>query len=146
MRPHTLYAYVDGYDLENMASALENRLDAFVHSREWVGDVWVVNQVGSREERRRPEDLEPWDLGLNFALPDPGIEESRWFADVEVIAQFLSKLHAEFGRDFVLGIADEGSGVAEDLFFIETPDPDLKMLRSIIGAINLAIAGPSHIH
>jgi hypothetical protein len=136
MRRHTLYAYVDGYDLESVASALENRLHAFVHSREWVGDVWVVNHVGSREERRRPEDLESWDLGLNFALPDPGFEESRWFADVEVIVQFLSKLHAEFGRDFVLGIADQGSGVAEDLFFIETPDPDLKMLRSIIGVRN----------
>jgi hypothetical protein len=136
MRRQTLYAYVDGYDLENVASALENRLHAFVQSREWVGDVWVVNQLGIREERRQSEDLEPWDLGLNFALPDLGIEESRWFADVEVIAQFLGKLHVEFGRDFVLGIADEGSGVAEDLFFIETPDPDLKMLRSLIGVRN----------
>lgn len=136
MRHHTLYAYVDGSDLEDVASALENRLLAFVHSREWGGDLWVVNQRRGREERSRPEDLEPWDLGLNFALPDPGIEETRWFADVEVIAQFLSRLHTEFGRDFVLGIADEGSGVAEDLFFIETPDPDLKILRSIIGVRN----------
>ena len=134
MRRHILYAYVDGYDLENVAPALEKRLHTLVHSRAWEGDVWVVNQVGSQGEGGPTEDLEPWDLGLNFALPDTRLEGSRWFADVEVIAQFLSQLHIEFRRDFVLGIADEGSGIAEDLFFIETPDPDLNTLRNIIGA------------
>ena len=63
---------------------------------------------------------------MNLALPDPGLEAPRWFTDVEAIAQFLSKLHVEFRREFVVGVANAGSGIAEDLFFIDTPDPDCR--------------------
>ena len=45
----------------------------------------------------------------------------------------LAQLHSKFGRDFVIGIADIASGVADDLFHIESETPDLGKLRLLIG-------------
>ena len=134
MSRHTLYAYVDGSDLAAVAATLEDQLNAFVDSREWTaGDTWVVNQRRGREACTRPEDLEPWDLGLNVRLPDPGLEKPGWFADIESVARFLGGLHRELGRDFVIGIQDVQTGIAEDLFFISSPAPDLEELGRIMG-------------
>jgi hypothetical protein len=134
MPRHTLYTYVDGFDLEAIAAALEARLDAFVSGRRWVaGKAWVVNQRYGWETCTQPGDLVPWDLGLNLQLPDPGAEPPGWFADVEMVAQFLGRLHGEFGRDFVMGISDAETGITEDLFHVETASPDLQELRLIVG-------------
>jgi hypothetical protein len=56
-----------------------------------------------------------------------------WFDDVEAIARLLGRLHAEFGRDFIIGIADTNTGIAEDLFGVSTGSPNLNELRAIIG-------------
>ena len=48
-------------------------------------------------------------------------------------ASHLAKLHSTFDRDFVIGIADNITGVAEDLFLVESDAPDLDRLRSTIG-------------
>ena len=80
-----------------------------------------------------PDDLPDWDLGLNLTLPDTGDEPDGWFGDVERIAEYLAKLHSTFAREFVIGIADNATGVTEDLFFVESNAPDLGRLRSAIG-------------
>ena len=49
-------------------------------------------------------------------MPDPGMEPAGWFAYVEAIARFFGNLHGEFGRDFVIGIGDAQTGIAEDLY------------------------------
>jgi hypothetical protein len=129
-----LYAYVDGYDLDDVALMLEVRLDEFISGRPWVaGKVWGVNQREGLETCSQPGDLPVWNLGLNLELPDPGAEQPGWFADVETIAHFLGRLHSEFGREFVLGIAEVETGIADDLFIVSTGSPDVEELKLMIG-------------
>ena len=52
---------------------------------------------------------------------------------MEAIARFLGSLHGEFGVDFVIGIADAQTGIAEDLYWIDDSSPDLRKLARIIG-------------
>ena len=134
MPRHTLYAYVDGADLEAVADTLDARFAEFVACRHWVaGRASVVNQRHGEETCTQPGDLPLWDLGLNLELPAPGAESPGWFADVEAVAQFLGTLHRECGRDFIIGIADGETGITDDLFNVSTDSPDLGKLRAIIG-------------
>jgi hypothetical protein len=134
MSTHTLYAYVDGFDLEDLADEVEAACDAFVAAHSWrCGTPRVVNQRLGPGERHTSNDLPEWELGINMDLPDPGHEASDWFSDVESLALFLGTLHAQTGREFVIGIADDERGYTEDLFAIESAHPDLEQLRKIIG-------------
>ena len=139
MTRHTLFAYVDGSDLHDIADALQGRLQAFVEGRRWVaGEAWVVNQRLEYDAScSQPEDIPSWDLGLNVLLPEPGVEPTGWFADVEAIARFLGTLHEEFGRDFVIGITDNQTGIGEDLYSIDDGSPDLEKLAEIIGTVSI---------
>ncbi|WP_244788258.1 hypothetical protein [Cupriavidus pauculus] len=133
MQQRTLYAYVDGSDLDDVVVDIERELMELVASQGWVlSRPVVVNQksvvVGSRSG-----DFPDWDLGINLALPDPGRERREWFADVGRVVACLVRLHSKFGRDFVIGIADNSSGVADDLFHVESENPDLSKLRLLIG-------------
>ena len=132
MSRHTLYAYVDGADLEDVAESLQARFTQFVGSRSWIaGHASVVNRRHGAETCTQPGDLPLWDLGLNLELPDSGTES--WFADVEAVARFLGTLHHECGRSFIIGIADNETGVTDDLFDVSTDSPVLGKLRAIIG-------------
>ena len=134
MPKHTLYAYVDGADLKDVAAMLEARFTEFVASRQWVaGGASAVNQWHGDETCAQPGDLPLWDLGLTLELPDPGTESPGWFADVESVAQFLGTLHHECGRDFIIGIANTETGITDDLLTVSTASPDLGRLRAIIG-------------
>jgi hypothetical protein len=135
MPRHTLFAY--GSDLDDIADALEERLGAFVDRKRWVAsEAWVVNQQQEHDEScTQPEDIPGWDLGLNLHLPDPGMEPAGWFADVEAIARFIGTLHEEFGRDFVIGIADNQTGIGEDVYPIGDSSPDLEKLAEISGLV-----------
>lgn len=139
MSQHTLYAYVDGADLEDVADLLVVRCADFVASREWIaGRASVVNQRHGEETCTQPGDLPPWDLGLNLELPDLNKGAPDWFTDVEAIAQFLATLHRACGRDFIIGIVDNETRITEDLFDISTDSPDLDKLRAIIGVRDVA--------
>ena len=133
MARQTLFAYVDGYDLEDVAAELERQFAAFVASRTWRSpDVWVVNQRDASPSDHNG-DLPQWDLGLNLDLPDPGAETPGWFADIEAIALFLAQLHATTGRAFVIGVQDNEADFNEDLLTIDSPTPDITRLRALIG-------------
>ena|SRR5258708_323314 len=136
MSSYTLYAYVDGADLEDIAVDLETRFTAFINSRHWWGGdaAWVVNQRYGRETCTRSEDLPLWDLGLNLSVPSPGAEVPVWFRDVEAIARFLGMLRRDCGRDFVIGIANVETGIGNDLFHVTSLLPDMVRLRAIVGA------------
>lgn len=134
MPRHTLFAYVEGSDLQGIAEGLEAEFDRFVAQSIWTwGKPWVINQRRDDDPSLGPDDLPDWEVGLNMHLPDPGDEPAGWFADVEQIARFLGRLHAQTGRDFILGIGDNGSGHSEDLFRVDSPQPDLGLLRRLIG-------------
>jgi len=133
MPRHTLYAYVEGNDLTDIAPALEPRLDRFVRNTRWRhAEPWVVNQRREDDPSLRPGDLPDWDLGLNMHLPDG--EPPGWFADIEALVKFLAPLQEEIGRAFVLGISDNDRGFTEGLpFEIDSRAPDLALLRRVLG-------------
>ena len=135
MAQHTLYAYVEGSDLDDVvADEIMDLTEAFVGETAWrFGKPWLVNQRLDNDPNVRPGDLPAWELGLNFDLPDPHNEPPGWFVDVERIAVFCGELHTATGRDFVIGIGDNQRGYSEDLFYIRTASPDLNKLRMIIG-------------
>ncbi len=130
-----LYAYIDGADIEDVASRLEERFAAFVGSRRWIsGRATVVNQKYGEETCSQPGDFPLWDLGLNLEIPDIGTEPPGWFADVEAIAEFLGRLFTETGRTFVIGVADAGTGhTCEDMFYVSSASPDIGKLRAAFG-------------
>ena len=135
MSRHTLYAYVEGSDLLELAGELENRFRRFVADSTWhFCKPSVVNQIHPTDDSLRPGDLPDWDLGLNLDLPDPGEDPPGWFSDVEQIARFLGELRGPLCRNFVIGIGDNQTGISEDLFFVTSRLPDLDTLRQIIGA------------
>jgi hypothetical protein len=126
MAKRTLFAYVQGADLEDVVEALETRFDALAASRTWVSkDVWVVNQ-------RELGDPPAWDLGLNLALSSSasGKNAAEWIDDVVAIAVAFGQWRRETGRSFVIGISDDKAGTTKDLFFIDSDEPDLEKLRA----------------
>ncbi len=124
MSQYVLYAYHNGSDLNEVAGDLVLRLEQFVASREWkCENVKVVDQ-------KHPPD---WDLGLNFDLPDPGQEPVGWVADIDATAVFLGHLYSATGREFVIGAVNSTTGISEDLFYVLNGDPDLELLRRVIG-------------
>src|SRR4051812_36359160 len=122
----TLFAYVQGTDLDGTVATLEERLDALVASRAWVSkDVWVVNQ-------RVAADPPEWDLGLNLAIAPPRTRPAAWVDDVLAIAGAFGDLHRETGRSFVIGIHDEKKSTTRDLFVVDSAEPDLEKLRAAL--------------
>jgi hypothetical protein len=130
MQRHTLYAYVDGSDLEDVAAPIEERLAELAVAPGWVTSRPTVVNHKTNTSSSRPGDLSDWDLGIKLALPD----RVRWMVWRRVrIAKHLAKLHSAFDREFVIGIADNVTGVTEDLFFVESDAPDLDRMRSAVG-------------
>jgi hypothetical protein len=131
----TLYAYVDGSDLHDVADSIEMALQAVVASTKWaVSRPRIVNQMHERDDSYGPSDLTDWDLGLNLDLPDPGAEPVGWFQDVEQVALVVGQVVTRTGREFVIGISDGRTGATMDLFDVENSEPDLTKLRAAVDA------------
>jgi hypothetical protein len=134
MARRTLYAYVEGSDLNEVADDIESRIVQFVRETQWRhATPRLVNQRRENDPTLGPDDFPDWELGLNVELPDAPNEPHGWFQDVETIASFLAGLHSITGRDFVIGIGDNECGMSEDLFFVDDAAPDLSLLRQIVG-------------
>jgi hypothetical protein len=129
----TLFAYVDGSDLDSVAAAVETRLDALVAERKWeLADVWVVNQ---RHPPEKPDGAAEWDLGVNLTLPAGRKRSPRWTEDVLSIAAACAALHRETGRRFVIGVHDSKSDATRDVFVVDSPTPDLERLASALASV-----------
>ncbi|MGK0188386.1 MAG: hypothetical protein ACI9R3_004180 [Verrucomicrobiales bacterium] len=129
MPKHALYAYVEGYDLDSVANPITDRLSGLINDRDWIsGEAWVVNQ-----KRGDPANDGGWELGMNLELPDPHSEPDGWFADIEEIAIACNELAETHRRSFIIGIADQKTNVADDLFQIDGGAIDIERLRAIIG-------------
>lgn len=81
----------------------------------------------------RADDLPSWDLGINFALPEPGEEPPGWFADVERIAAHAGSIFALIQRPIIIGVWDSKRKISEDLFDVNSPSPNIQELRNILG-------------
>lgn len=131
---HTLYAYVDGSDLAEIAATVESRWLELVGSGGWrLHPPIVVNQLHARTPELNANDLPGWDLGVNLDLPNPGEEPPGWFADVERIAKFSGVLYAEILRPIVIGVWDAQRRLPEDLFDVDSPDPNIGELKAVLG-------------
>jgi hypothetical protein len=130
MPKQTLFAYVQGTDLDDVLASFEARFDALVASRKWrLGDVWVVNQ-------RTPETgkATEWDLGFNLTLPAKKTRPDDWIEDLVAIATTFGELQRETKRSFVIGIHDSKTDTTQDLFFVDSDAPDLEKLRAAVSA------------
>ncbi len=131
---HTLYAYVDGFNLDEIAEKLTLSLEHFLSSREWrCENVTIVNERHLDDPTLGPGEVQNWDLGLTLDLPDLGKEEPGWFYDILAIATFLGKLYEQFGKVFVIGIGDNNTSISADLFYVDTNKPNLDELKEIVG-------------
>lgn len=130
-----LYAYAEGNDLHDVANALDTAFARLIAEGGWLcGQPWAVNQRRDDDPSLGPGDLPDWEIGLNLALPDPGMEPPGWFADVERIVAALEQIRLETGRDFVLGIGHKDRNISEDVAFIDERPVDRAWLRRAFGA------------
>ncbi len=122
---HTLYVYALPCAVAVDEKAFIDSVSSFVASRNWLcPDIWVVNQTDEDGDQ---------DLGLNIVLPDAFKESLGWFSDIEAIVVLCVQLRHDFLCDFVVGIADSSTGVAEDIIEIDDDSPSLDYLRTFIG-------------
>jgi hypothetical protein len=135
MARHTLYAYVDGSDLEAVAGDIEGALKLAAASAKWaLPQPRIINQRHERDDSHSPGDLTDWDLGLNLLLPTQDAEPVDWFHDIEEVIRIVHQVARTTGREFVIGIQDADSGIAEDLLFVGSGPPiDLTPLRAFMG-------------
>lgn len=85
------------------------------------------------QQSRKGDTAGGWDLGINLELPDPQMEPSGWFEDVEEIAIACNELARDLETPFVVGISDQQSGIADDLFGLDGGAIDVERLGAIIG-------------
>lgn len=128
-----LLVYVDGANLHDVAAGLEARFQEFAAKRVWSAqEVAVINQQRPPDPGDGPDDLPPWELGLNFTLPDKNEKTGGWIDDVRATVAFLVQMHSEFNRDFVLAVHDRVRGFNEDVSFVDSTTPDLATICRMI--------------
>lgn len=128
---HTLFAYVDGSDLDEVEEELSQRFQRLLDGRSWSGEAIFVNVRHKPDDTFGPGDMPDWNLGINL---DVDLATTSWRSDVEVLVRSLGELHRNTRRDFVVGLFDHGSGVAEDIWSIDSDSPDADaLLRAISG-------------
>ena len=111
----TLFIYVDGFDLENIASLLVERFEKFAA-------VWGIPMT--RVVNEKMEATPDWNLGLNVELEE--IPRGK----VEELVTFLCSLAKETSREFVVGYWDSKKKTSDDWCYIG-PVPkqrDIEML------------------
>lgn len=106
-----IYAYVDGFDLQEVEGLLLDKLQGF--SETWgVDSVQVINHKCPRTPDLEPEDFPDWNLGINVEV------ENLARTKVEALVKFLSEAAIESGREFVVGTYFPEKHITEDLCFI----------------------------
>ena len=128
MSRHILYAYVDGYDLEDVATAFEADITSFLKTFAWpVGKAWLVSQRESKKEQST--DLPRWDLGVNLELTETREEMLPYFANVEDLVVFLRSQSEKIDREFVLGISDTCTRDTWEFAFIGVEQVNIERIR-----------------
>jgi hypothetical protein len=134
---HTLYCFVEGGDLDEVAPLVERECRELASLAGWrYSSPEVVNRRHARTPEMRQEDLPVWELGVTLNLPEPGTETDGWFADVERVVLWAAGVRKEIGRDFVVGMWDAARRISEDLFDVDDVDPDFDSLRAVVGVGN----------
>ena len=147
MPKHTLYAYLDGADVEGVAERVLDEAERFLAHRKFrVLSPTLVDQTESTDDMREGY-LPLRDVGLNIVLPDPGSEPPEWISELEGILQFLSELAGAVHRPFIIGIGDDLTGLTEDLFSVDGTPVEWSTIRKLIGVAQQNVssgAQPGH--
>jgi hypothetical protein len=98
---HVLAAYVEGFDLDEVAPRLRAAFARFADSGAWPSPQVLVVDQREPLDPIEPDFLPQWDLGLNLGL-DHLTRTPGWFAGVESLVGLLRQLASESGREFVL--------------------------------------------
>lgn len=130
MTTRTLFAYFEDGTLEHRSEELLDLLRDFVAERTWRGaKPYVVSQPRERPAALREASAPDWDLGLHVPLSESG--SAGRDDDVDAVVEFLQRLRRETGHSFVLGVFDWAGRYAEELCYLDRPDPDLTPLRAL---------------
>lgn len=106
----SIYAYIDGSDLQEVEDLLLKELTVFL--KNWdIESARVVNKRFLRTADLAPEDFPDWNLGLNFEM------ESMSRDKVEALVEGLARIAVVTDREFVIGTSYE-NGVNEDWCFV----------------------------
>ena len=130
---HTLYAFVEGNDLEEVAVEIVPALQNFVSTRSWSRPTTYINQRHAATNDLGAEDLPDWELGLAHELPNPGTEQPGWFNDIESIGVFLADLSQTTSRDFVICLTNTVTGISEDIDYVQNGNFDIDSLKRGLG-------------
>jgi hypothetical protein len=124
---HTFYLYLlPGATSDAMTNAI-HELTVFQESRTWYSpDVWLVNQATEDDSDDARE------VGLNFQVTNLRADPGTWFPDVQAVVELAHHLRSRHGTEFVLGVADQSTGVAEDIAELTSPDKDLGYIRTFL--------------
>jgi hypothetical protein len=132
---YVLAAYVDGFDLDDVAPALRTAFEEFAEAGAWPSN--QVQVVDRREpaDPTHPDFLPQWDLGLNLGL-DHQSRSPNWFAGAESLVTLLRKLAASTGREFVLLLCFRSEPWRQEHLTFVGPGPvDMPWLRDAIGRL-----------
>ena len=103
----SLYAYVDGSNLEDVEATLYQAFKDFVSTWD-VPSAQVINDRYDRTPNLQPGDLPDWNLGLNADIADLNRQ------NLTKLVVFLEVLTRTTGREFAIGGSLNESDFAED--------------------------------
>jgi hypothetical protein len=122
----TLFAYVDGSDLEECHPALAPQLEALANVWADRGARFIDDRFQATPDLSRG-DLPDWNLGLNVPLGQ------LTSADAAQLVETLRRLSADSGRDFVVGLSTD-DGRSEDIVFVGSQAGDRETAQILLHA------------
>ena len=129
---HVLAAYVDGFDLESVASAIRRTLERFAVSNSWPSSAVRLVDQRSPFDPAEPDFLPQWDLGINLGL-DHIPRTPDWFAGVASLIGMMQQLASETGREFVLFLCFTNQPWRQEhLLLLDAAPVDHEWLRKAI--------------
>jgi hypothetical protein len=118
-----LYVYVEGWDNAKIASQLTEFLSA---SQQEIGfEYRIINDQLDPYPDDRPEDLPPWNLGLN--VDKVHVSAANLQSLFTVIVNAVSR----FERDFAVGYVDLERNITEDITFVEKANDPSELASTV---------------
>ena len=93
----TLYALVDGFDLDAVDGVLRSGFENIIAELR-LQNACILNERHPPSKGDRPDDIPEWNLGILVPCEDMRVES------LDSLLLMLEQLSRQTGRDFVLGV------------------------------------------
>jgi len=125
MKITSLYIYIDGSDLNDVADKIESSIETWLNNTDF--DAIIVNQKHERTPDLKNADLTDWDLGINLNYDQ--------LSKLNEIANYLYSLAIKYNRNFALGYYDATSNITENISYFGSEDgkPKISEIYEILG-------------